>query len=258
MRKPLIAANWKLNGDLALCRQFAETFVKPAVVDKAESVARRQEPEILVCPPAVYLAPLAAMISANANLVSGAQNVATESDGAYTGEIAASMLAEVGATYCIVGHSERRALFGETDEDVLIKCKALAGANIIPVLCIGEQLAVREEGCEEEYVAGQLKAVLSNWSGVKAASLVLAYEPVWAIGTGMSATPEQVQQMHSAIRKLAGEYLESDELRILYGGSVKASNAAELLALDDVDGALVGGASLLVEEFGQIVSAACQ
>lgn len=255
MRKPVIAANWKLNGDLALCREFASTF---------DDLGAGAAPEVLVCPPAVYIPAFVRLLEKSVSVESGevqtlkvgAQNVAREAAGAFTGEISASMLAEVGVQYCIVGHSERRAIFGETDDEVLAKSQLLADSGITAIVCIGESLSVREAGKAETFVAGQLNAVLSRWSGISAESIVLAYEPVWAIGTGVSATTEQVQAMHSQIRQQADKFLDADALRILYGGSVKASNAAELLALDDVDGALVGGASLNVDEFRQIVAAA--
>lgn len=255
MRKPVIAANWKLNGDLALCREFASTFDDPGAGTSVE---------VLVCPPAVYIPTFVRLLEKSVSGASGdvqslkvgAQNVAREAAGAFTGEISASMLAEVGVQYCIVGHSERRSIFGETDDEVLAKSQLLADSGITPIVCVGESLSVREAGKAETFVGDQLNAVLSRWQGISAKSIVLAYEPVWAIGTGVSATPEQVQTMHSQIRQQAGKFLDADALRILYGGSVKGSNAAELLALDDVDGALVGGASLNVDEFRQIVAAA--
>lgn len=262
MRKPLIAANWKLNGDLVLCRQFAEALTN--VQTLFSDASKKLVPEVLVCPPAVYINSLSSLIGdavetesqSRSILQVGAQNVAVEESGAFTGEISAQMLAEAGANYCIVGHSERRALFGETDADVLAKCQRLAAENITPIFCIGEPLDIREQGDAEGFVASQLRSVLSHWSGSDATKLVLAYEPLWAIGTGVSATPGQVQAMHQAIRHQAAEYLDSDQLRVLYGGSVKADVAAELLALDDVDGALVGGASLQVDEFRKIIAAA--
>ena len=215
MRKQLIAANWKLNGSSAFCREFVQ-----------HCAALPGDADVLVCPPAVYIAELAKQIEKAGVAISvGAQNVASENSGAYTGEISATMLAEAGASYAIVGHSERRSLFGETDADVLAKCQRLLEAALTPVLCVGESLQTREAGEAEAFVEGQLQAVLGQLSGLQAGQIVLAYEPVWAIGTGVSATAGQAQQMHAAIREGAGQWLNANELRILYGGSIKAANA---------------------------------
>jgi triosephosphate isomerase len=212
--------------------------------------------EIVLAPPAVVLAGMSVMLTAlEVDLVSmAAQNVAAYPQGAYTGELSASMLAEVGCSWCIVGHSERRALFGETDHDVVAKVTQLLEASIRPIVCVGETLAQREQGRAETVVSAQVEAVLSAFDSDCLKRVVFAYEPVWAIGTGRTASPEQAQQMHASIRGAVGRKSESLAVAvgILYGGSVNAANAGELFAQPDVDGALVGGASLKPSEFARI------
>lgn len=217
----------------------------------------QEGPECAVCPPLVYLQDVARLLNGSP-LQLGAQNLSAEANGAYTGEVSAAMLRDVGCQQVIVGHSERRALYGETDQWVARKFAAARTAGLRPILCVGEQLAERERGITEEVVARQLDAVLELVGAEGLAAGVVAYEPVWAIGTGRTASPAQAEEVHAFIRgriaardaKIAGQ------VRILYGGSVKAGNAAEIFAQPNVDGGLIGGAALKAEEFLAIVVAA--
>ena len=214
--------------------------------------------EVLICPPALHLAPVKAAIE-TAEVKVGAQNMHQALSGAYTGEISAPMIASSGCSYVILGHSERRQYFGETDALVNLKIKQALAHNLTPIVCIGETLTEREAGLELAVVTTQVKGALANLTAEEAQQLVWAYEPVWAIGTGKTATPEQAQSMHAALRTLVGE-LVSDEVaartRLLYGGSLNAANAAELLAQPDIDGGLIGGASLKATDFGTIIQTA--
>ncbi len=211
----------------------------------------------VVCPPFVYLGDVARELVGSAIRL-GAQDVCAETPGAYTGEVAASMLKDVGCTYVIVGHSERRALYGESDELVARKFAAAQARGLTPILCLGEQLAERDAGRTHEVVGRQLDAVIALCAVAALGKAVVAYEPVWAIGTGRTATPEQAQDVHAFIRgRVAGHDANiAAGLAVLYGGSVKAGNARELFAMPDVDGGLIGGASLKAEEFLAIWSAA--
>jgi triosephosphate isomerase len=238
-RTRLVAGNWKMHGSRASNRALLEKIL--AGVGKAATA------QCAVCPPFPYLAQVAEQLSGSP-VALGAQNVSEHAQGAYTGEVAAAMLVELGCRYVIVGHSERRQLYGEKDEQVAAKFAAAKKSGLVPILCVGETLAEREAGRTEEVVARQLDAVLKVGDF---GSAVLAYEPVWAIGTGRNATPEQAQQVHAFLRKRI-----PSENRILYGGSVKAQNARALFAMPDVDGGLIGGASLVAEDFLAIVEAA--
>ena len=239
MRRPLIAGNWKMNGDPELAGSLINAC-KQAVRDH-ESV------DLAVFPPYTLL-PLVATEAGGGRVRVGAQDLSPHQKGAYTGEVSASMIKATGATMVLIGHSERRQLFGETDAQVVAKCVAAQEQGIEPVLCVGETLQEREAGQAETVVARQLKAVLDVCAPE---NLVVAYEPVWAIGTGQTATPLQAQQMHAFIREqVAARSTEvADSIRILYGGSVNAENAAQLFAERDIDGGLVGGASLKPTEF---------
>jgi triosephosphate isomerase len=237
MRKPLVAGNWKMHGNRASNAALLDAVVA--------GIGGLQGVECAVCVPFPYLGEVAGRLKGTA-LAWGAQNLSEHAQGAYTGEVSAPMLAEFGCRYVLVGHSERRQLYGEADETVAKKFAAAAAKGITPVLCVGETLAEREAGRTEEVVARQLGAV-------KFENAVLAYEPVWAIGTGRNATPEQAQAVHAFLRKRVPE-----GTRILYGGSVKKDNAASLLAMPDVDGGLIGGASLVAADFLEIVKAAAQ
>jgi triosephosphate isomerase len=244
----LIAANWKMHKSLDETRAFARDFL-PRVAGAPAEVA--------IAPPFTALATLAEALAGSA-VALAAQNSHTEASGAFTGEISPDMLADLGCRYGIVGHSERRALFGETDAFVCAKAGALLERSIRPIVCVGETLDEREGERAEQVVSGQLEGSLAGIGGNRAEDLVVAYEPVWAIGTGKTATPEIAQEMHAAIRatltKLFGAGGEA--MRILYGGSVKPDNAATLMAAPDIDGALVGGASLAPDSFAAIVHAA--
>lgn len=218
---------------------------------------QRERVDSVVCPPFVYLPEAARQLRGSAVKL-GAQDVCAESQGAYTGEVSAAMLHDVGCEYVIVGHSERRSLYGEDDVLVARKFAAALSQGLIPILCLGEQLAERESGATRDVVGRQLEAVVSLTGIAGFAGAVIAYEPVWAIGTGRTASPEQAQEVHAFIRQRLAERDAkiADALPILYGGSVKAGNARELFAQPDVDGGLIGGASLKAEEFLSIVDAA--
>jgi triosephosphate isomerase len=249
MRKPLVAGNWKMHGSRAENAQLVRSLL-----DLLRPDARA---EVLVCPPFVYLWETERMLK-DTDVSLGAQSLCAEALGAFTGEVSGAMLRDVGCRYVLVGHSERRQLFGEHDALVARKFVAAQAHGLTPVLCVGETLEEREAGRTGEVVSRQLEAVLAV-SGIAAfARAVVAYEPVWAIGTGRNATPDQAQDVHASIRaKLAGlDAIIGGSVRILYGGSVKASNARELFAMADIDGGLVGGASLKAEEFAQICAAA--
>jgi triosephosphate isomerase len=242
MRRALVAGNWKMNGSLEGARAL--------VAGIADGLAPGAAAEVVVCPPFVYLGAVAEQVRGTA-IALGAQNLCERGPGAFTGEVAAEMLADVGCRYVLVGHSERRAVYGETDDRVAAKFARALELDLTPVLCLGEVLEEREGGATEQVVARQLDAVITG-SGIDAIGRgVIAYEPVWAIGTGRTATPEQAQEVHAFIRgRLRAQRAGvADSVRILYGGSVKADNAASLLAMPDVDGGLVGGASLDAGEF---------
>ena len=248
MRRKIVAGNWKMHGSRAENAALLEAVLGGLPTDA---------PGCVVCPPFVYLHEAARALR-DSPVALGAQDVCAEAQGAYTGEVSAAMLRDVGCAYVIVGHSERRALYHEDDELVARKYAAALGKGLVPILCVGEQLAERESGISTQVVGRQLAAVV-NLCGVQAlAGGVLAYEPVWAIGTGRTASPEQAQQIHAYLREQVGrqDAKIAGELRILYGGSVKAGNARELFAMPDVDGGLIGGASLKSDEFLAIVAAA--
>lgn len=249
MRRVLVAGNWKLNGTRASNAGLV------AAIRRGLPVA--PPGDALVCPPFVYLGDVAAALQGTSILL-GAQNVAAESVGAYTGEVSAAMLADVGCTHVIVGHSERRALYGETNEVVARKFAAARAAGLVPILCVGETLGERQAEETERVIGAQLEAVLDCAGVEQFAGAVVAYEPVWAIGTGHTATPAQAQAVHAFIRGLVGRRSAriAAGLRILYGGSVKGSNAAALFAMPDIDGGLVGGASLDADDFLKICGAA--
>ena len=238
-RTPLVAGNWKMHGSRVSNQSLLDAIV--AGLTNLKGV------ETAVCVPFPYLAQVSERLKGT-GVAWGAQNVSEHAQGAYTGEVSAAMLVEFGCRYVLVGHSERRQLYGETDEQVAAKFAAAQKAGLVPILCIGETLEERDAGKTEQVVGRQLDAVLMQG---KLGDAVVAYEPVWAIGTGRTATPEQAQQVHAFLRKRI-----SSENRILYGGSVKAQNAAAIFAGADVDGGLIGGASLVAAEFVAIAQAA--
>ncbi len=247
-RTPLVAANWKMNGSQAANAAWLHVFASRRAAFTCD---------VVVCAPAVYLASLVPL--ATDHLVAiGAQDVSERAPGAFTGDIAAAMLVDVGCGWVIVGHSERRQLHGETDDIVAAKAEAALAAGLKPIVCVGESLAEREAGSTLEVVRRQLDAVIERIGPAGLARGALAYEPVWAIGTGRTATPAQAQEVHAAVRAhVAGrDAASADAVRILYGGSVKPANAAELFGQPDIDGGLIGGASLVAEDFATICAAA--
>ena len=249
-RRILIAGNWKMN----------KTSAEGAALVKeiAAGLPAGNLPEILVCPPYLTIPAVVAAAKGSA-LEVGAENVHWAASGAYTGEVSTAMLLDAGVTHVIVGHSERRQYFGETDETVNQRAKAAVEAGLVAVICVGETLAERDAGKVEEVIVRQMKEGLKGLSAADAANLVIAYEPVWAIGTGRTATPEQAQEVHALIRKTLGELVGVDAaeaVRIQYGGSMKPNNAAELLAQKDIDGGLIGGAALKADSFAAIIAAA--
>jgi triosephosphate isomerase len=249
MRKPLVAGNWKMHGS----RADNATLLR-ALLDRLPPQAAA---EVMVCPPFVYLQETSRFLK-DSDVALGAQSLCAEAQGAFTGEVSGNMLLDVGCRYVLVGHSERRQSYGESDALVARKFVAAQASGLVPVLCVGETLEEREAGRTTEVVARQLDAVLAVSRVSAFGQAVIAYEPVWAIGTGRTATPEQAQEVHAMIR---GRVAALDakigaSVRILYGGSVKASNARELFSMADIDGGLVGGASLKADEFAQICVAA--
>jgi triosephosphate isomerase len=247
MRKPFIAGNWKMNtnsaGAVALAAGLAKELSGVDTVDVA------------VCPPFVYLQSVAAALSAS-NIALGSQNVYFEEKGAFTGEISCAMLKDTSCAYAIIGHSERRHVMGETDAMINKKISAVISGGLLPIFCVGELLEERQGGTTDEVVASQIKNGLEGICAESIQAVTVAYEPVWAIGTGLTATPEQAQEVHAMIRGLLADLYGNEIaqlIRIQYGGSAKPSNTAELMAQPDVDGLLVGGASLKVEDFAAMV-----
>lgn len=243
MRRPLVMGNWKMNGSLSANARWVEAFSAPSLA----------KVEVAIAPPAPYLGQLVPLLRAKQVQVA-AQDVSEQQlDGAYTGQWHGGMLKDIGCQYAIVGHSERREYQGETDALVAAKAVAALAAGVTPVVCVGETLSEREQGDTLAVIERQLAAVLAV---AEAGKIVVAYEPVWAIGTGKTATPEQAQTVHAAIRKQLGE--SGAVAKVLYGGSVKAANADDLFRQPDIDGALVGGAALDSQEFGKICESAAR
>jgi triosephosphate isomerase (TIM) len=250
MRRPFIAGNWKMNLNRA------------SAVDLAEGIAKRAEKvagvDLAVCPPSCYLDAVGRVL-AGSKVALGAQNMYHERDGAFTGELSAAMLCDLGCTYVILGHSERRHILGEADAAVNKKVHAALSAGLKPIVCVGELLAEREAGQTLQVIRRQFDGSLAGLSAEQIQTVVLAYEPVWAIGTGKVATPQQAEEVHLALRKLIAERYNAtvaEVIRIQYGGSVKPDNASELLKQPNIDGALVGGASLKVDQFLGIAAGA--
>lgn len=248
MRRPLIAGNWKMNLTRAESTELAKGLV----------TADSSNADILVCPPFVYLDAVN-QVASSTNVNVGAQDAYFEESGAFTGETSVGMIKDIGCQFVILGHSERRHVIGETDQLINKKVHAVLAAGLTPILCVGEKLEEREADKTLDVVKTQFEGSLAGLSEAQMKQTVVAYEPVWAIGTGKTASPEQAQAVHADLRKIiAGQYNSgtADVVRILYGGSVKPANAAELLAQADIDGALVGGASLKADSFIEIINAA--
>ncbi len=246
MRKPIIAGNWKMNKTPAEAAELVKELL-PLVKDA--------KAEVVVCPPFVCLEAVKKAV-AGSNVKLGAQNLHFEKSGAFTGEVSADMLKAVGVDYVIIGHSERRQYFNETDETVNKKIKAALEAGLIPIVCVGESLAERENGITKEIVSAQTKLALKDLTKEQVAGIVLAYEPIWAIGTGRTATADQANEtigdIRGAVREVFGD--AADALRIQYGGSMNPKNASELMAKSEIDGGLIGGASLKAEDFSKVVN----
>jgi triosephosphate isomerase len=249
MRRTIIAGNWKMNKDIAEAMELANGVVE---------ATKGAEAEVVVCPAYVCLAPVQAVVQ-NSQVALGAQDVHWEPKGAYTGKVSTAMLKSAGVKYVIIGHSEQRQYFAETNETVNRKSKAALDAGLLPIICVGETIEEREAGKTESVVEAHVTGAYSGLTKEQALRTVIAYEPVWAIGTGKTATPEMAQEVHAFIRQLLAELYDADtaeQIRIQYGGSMKPSNAKELLAQKDIDGGLIGGASLKPEDFNGIVQPA--
>jgi len=249
MRQPLVAGNWKMNGSRA--------SISELLAGLKAGIGQVTTAEVAVCAPAIYLPDTQAQLDGTP-IRWGAQDVSVHASGAYTGEIAGSMLKDFGCHYAIIGHSERRAYHGETDEVVAQKFAAARASGLVPILCVGETLEEREQGVTEQVVGRQLDAVVAHCGIEMVGEGVIAYEPVWAIGTGKTASKEQAQDVHAFIRGrlAASSQSVADNMRILYGGSMNPKNAAELVAQPDIDGGLIGGASLKAQDFLAVCSAA--
>ncbi len=250
MRAKIIAGNWKMNKDLGESIQLV-TELKEALGSKNPAV------EVVVCPPFTALAVVANLVKGS-RIKLGAQNMSEHNDGAYTGEVSWRMLKSVGCSHVILGHSERRQFFHETNELINLKTKKALANDLRPIVCVGETLEEREKGVTNDIITHQVGGVLDGISSTDMERVVVAYEPVWAIGTGRNATPLQAQEVHQLIRKVMGQmfgWVVADRVPVQYGGSVKPENAADILAQSDIDGALVGGASLTKDAFTSIVAA---
>lgn len=251
MRTPFVAGNWKMNTNAQTSWALAKAVASHAANLPSGKI------KLAICPPFVYLQHVAAALSAS-NVALGAQNVYFEHSGAFTGEISCEMLKDVGCSYAIIGHSERRHKMGESDELINKKLAAAIAGGLLPIFCVGELLEQREAGRTEQVVTEQITKGLEGLDGERLSAVTIAYEPVWAIGTGKTATPQQAQEVHKLIRSIVAEQHGpelADEFVIQYGGSVKPDNAAEIMAQPDVDGLLVGGASLKSEDFAAIINA---
>lgn len=252
-RTPMMAANWKMNNTIS------EAVVLAQEISNEYDKEWKERVDVVVCPPFLDIKPVWTVFDFDkVPYALGAQNCYWEESGAYTGEISIKMLKEARAEYCIVGHSERRNLFGETNEEVNRKAKALVAADMHPIVCVGESLAVHDAGNTNEFVCAQVDAAFAGMDAAEAAECVIAYEPIWAIGTGRTALPEQAEAVCGAIREtVAGLYGQevADEMRILYGGSMKPANVNDLIAQPNVDGGLVGGASLEAASFVKLIKA---
>ncbi len=249
MRKKVIAGNWKMNKDV---------FETADLINSLKSFLPNSEIEVIVCPPYTSLV-IAQQLLKGTQIHLGAQDVSVRDDGAYTGEVSIKMLKSVGCDYVIVGHSERRQYFHESNELINQKAKKILASGMKPIICVGETLDEREKGITDQVITAQVKGVLAGFTSADLAKTIIAYEPVWAIGTGKTATPQQADDVHQLIRKLTGQLFswnDAEKFVIQYGGSVKPENAKELLHMPNIDGALVGGACLKAESFIAIIDGA--
>ena len=249
MRKTLVAGNWKMNGTQAMTAELCQGIVN--------GLSALENVEVLVCPPSILISTAAQALSGS-DVAVGGQDLDVNAGGAFTGQTSAAMLLDAGCSHVIVGHSERRQFYGDTDALVAEKTQVALDAGLVPIVCLGESQEERESGVTEQVVATQLQAVLDRVGIAAFAGIVIAYEPVWAIGTGLTATPEQAQEVHAFIRKMLADQDQgvAEQCRVLYGGSMKPDNAAELISKPDIDGGLIGGASLAAKDFLGICSAA--
>ena len=251
MRKIFVAGNWKMNTDNHSCQALVSAIAEGSASIAGDSV------DVAVFPPFVYI-PCAVKAASNSHIAVGGQDLYFEQEGAFTGEISAAMLKDVGCSYVLCGHSERRHVIGETNELINKKVVAAISGGLLPILCVGELIEERKAEKTEQVVRNQIQKGLAGLNAEKVCAVTIAYEPVWAIGTGLTATPQQAQQVHAFIRELIADMYDSklaDEIRIQYGGSVKPENAAELMGQKDIDGSLVGGASLKPDDFLAIIKA---
>ncbi|PIE43166.1 MAG: triose-phosphate isomerase [Gammaproteobacteria bacterium] len=252
MRQKLVAGNWKMHGELGFSKTLTETLCDG--LSKADISS-----QVAIFPPSVVLAPVVSIVTeSKVACAVGSQNIATQVEGAYTGEISAAMVKSVGCSMTLIGHSERRTLYGETDQVVAEKLRRALDSGLMPIVCVGETLDERESGITEKVIETQVSAAFDSFSTNAVGNVIIAYEPVWAIGTGKTASPDEAQQVHKFIRDLLSQKDKAlaAGMRILYGGSVKPDNAGELFAQEDIDGGLIGGASLSAESFLRICSAA--
>ena len=252
-RTPIIAGNWKMNNTYAEAVVLAQEISYRIEKDWTDHV------DVIVCPPTIDLKGVVNVFDFDHSQISvGAQNVCANPDGAFTGETSVRMISEIGCKYCIIGHSERRGYYGETNQDVNLKAKALIAGRITPIICVGESLAIRDDNSYVEYICAQVKAAFAGIDEVDAAKCVIAYEPIWAIGTGRTATPEQAEEVCAAIRATVAEMYNAEVaegMRILYGGSMNPGNVDMLVAEADIDGGLIGGAALKADSFADLVKA---
>ncbi len=250
MRRPVVAANWKMNGIKSEAKSLVKSITNEIDVQSTSA-------SCVLTPPSIYLEYVGSLLN-HSMIELGAQNISQHLQGAFTGEISGKMIQDVGCRYVLVGHSERRSIYGESDEIVALKFQAAVNAGLIPILCVGESLAQREKNLTSEIVISQIAEVLNRVDQERFLNSIIAYEPVWAIGTGKTATPQQAQEVHYTIRQYLRTRIHShaDLMRIIYGGSVKSNNARELFAEPDIDGGLIGGASLDADEFIKIYHSA--
>ena len=256
MRKPMMAGNWKMN------MNYHEAVVLTQELCNRVKRKDLDTVDVVICPPAISLRGALTVLDFDKTKISvGAQNVHWEDHGAYTGEISVPMLTDIGVEYCIVGHSERRDMFGETDETVNLKVKALISADVKPIVCVGESLSIRDEGTAVEYVCAQVNAALAGLDDIDMANVIIAYEPIWAIGTGRTALPEQAEEICAAIRSQIGKMFGAEvaeATRVLYGGSMKPANVEGLMAMENIDGGLIGGAALVSNDFKELIEVAAR